>query len=158
MVLSILFSTALCCWFLNEINHPNLVLDVMGGQEWKVCMWFPAFELMGAVYNAAVQQLGSCCWPSLGSPCCPHAAQQRKKGPRVLPSTKTCTTSCWISNKTQCNDDFNFQRLAHHLKLQPHHDFDCVAHSIFSSIQCWLLLQFNVRFSLMHLCVFFFRT
>jgi hypothetical protein len=32
-VLSILFSTALCCWFLNEINHPNLVLDVMGGQE-----------------------------------------------------------------------------------------------------------------------------
>jgi hypothetical protein len=34
----------------------------------------PAFELMGAAYNAAVQQLWSCCWPSLGSQCYPHAA------------------------------------------------------------------------------------
>jgi hypothetical protein len=27
----------------------------------------PAFELMGAAYNAAVQQLGSCCWPTFAS-------------------------------------------------------------------------------------------
>jgi hypothetical protein len=66
----------------------------------------PAFELMGAAYNAAVQQLGSCCWPSLGSLCCPHAAQQRKKGPRVLPSTKTCTTSCFQQNPAPLHAEF----------------------------------------------------
>jgi hypothetical protein len=113
---------------------------------------------------AALELLLAFSWFPMLSTCCPT----KEKGPTPLAfnknlhhlmlSTKSCTTSCWISNKTQCNDDFNFQRPAHHLKLQPHHDLDWVAHSIFSSIQCWLLLQFNVRFSLMHLCVFFFRT
>jgi hypothetical protein len=78
---------------------------------------FLVFELLfvGGIYvRAAPVMVIWCCCPAAWElllafswfPCCPHAAQHRKKGSHVLPSTKTCTTSCFQQNPAPPHAEF----------------------------------------------------